>query len=249
MEQGNLSKALEYHSKSLDINQKIGNKQGIALNLSNIADVYVDRAKALHSKGEISKIDSFCKAALDIDRKALSIDREIGNKDGMSTVLASTGNVYLLQKKYGLAKAYLDSALTVSKEIGQKEDIANSYKYLVVVDSSTGNITGAFADYKMYIQCRDSLVNDANKQKSMQIQMNYAFARRMDSSKAFQDKLNLIEEKKSQKQKMLLYSFIGGFTLMLALAFLIFLGYRQKQKSKLLLLIKKNWWKEKTKRF
>jgi hypothetical protein len=130
-----------------------------------------------------------------------------------------------------LAKEYLDSSLIIGKAISERERIRSAYGDLAVLDSATGNYKTAYEDYKMYILYSDSLINDANNKKIIQAQMSYDYNRKTDSTKAAQDKLNLIEAKERQHGKVLLNSFIGGFAIMLVLALLIFRGYRQKQKA------------------
>ncbi|HXB10451.1 MAG TPA: SpoIIE family protein phosphatase, partial [Bacteroidia bacterium] len=57
------------------------------------------------------------------------------------------------------------------------------------------------------------------------------FAQKQATAKAEQDKKDAIAMQDKNKQKVIRNSFIAGFALMLALAFFIFRGYRQKQKA------------------
>ncbi len=216
-ELGNYSKALEYDLKALKITQEIGDKDGISSNLQSIGYLY-------------EKLPDYPKA-LQFYFRALAIVREIGDKSNTALYMGNIGYVYTMQKNYPRAKGYLDSSLSIAKSIKEKEDIKVAYADLAILDSATGNYKAIYEDYKEYIVYRDSLLNDANTKKMLQAQMNFDFKRKTDSVKADQDRLNVISERKSQQQKMLLNSFIGGFTLMLALALFIFIGYRQKQKA------------------
>jgi serine phosphatase RsbU (regulator of sigma subunit) len=74
-------------------------------------------------------------------------------------------------------------------------------------------------------------VNEANTKKSVQAEMNYEFEQKQTAEKAEQDKKDAIVEQDRKKQEVIRNSFIAGFLLMLALAFFIFRGYRQKQKA------------------
>ncbi|HXB13197.1 MAG TPA: SpoIIE family protein phosphatase, partial [Bacteroidia bacterium] len=61
------------------------------------------------------------------------------------------------------------------------------------------------------------------------------FEQKQSAQKAEQDKKDAIAEQDRNKQKVIRNSFIAGFVLMLALAFFIFRGYRQKQKANIVI--------------
>ena len=232
-DEGNYPKALEYYSKALSIMQDLGDMDGIATNLGNIGDIY-------SNLGEYKK-------ALEYDFKAMNITRKLGEQGLLAVNLIDVGNLYRYEKEYSLAKVYYDSAMVLAKKIGETDQIRDAYGSMADLDSATGNYKAEAENYKKYIIYRDSLQNEANTKKLVQTQMNYEFDRKTDSTKAAQDKLNLIAAKESQHQKMLLYSFIGGFILMLALAFFIFIGYQQKQKSNIIITQQKELVEEKNK--
>ncbi len=215
--QRNNEKALEYYNKALSMDKELGDKEGIAINLCNMSNIY-----------EIQK--NYPKV-VESSSMALKIDEEIGNKLGVAMNLGNLGNIYIRQKNYKIAKEYLDSALSISKSIGAKENIRAVYNKLVDFDSATGNYKAGLQDAKMYIVYRDSLVNEANTKKSVQAEMNFEFEQKQAVEKSEQDKKDAIAEQESKKQMIIRNAFIGGFALMLALAFFIFRGYRQKQKA------------------
>jgi len=232
-EQENYQKALEYALQSLILAHEVGDEEAISLNLGNIGDLY--------------EIQANYPKALEYFFKALAILRQIGNKRNTSRTLGDIGHVYTLQKNYKLARVYLDSSLIIAKNTGEKDNMKVVYLGLCSLDSATGNYKAAFDDHKEYIMYRDTLMNDDNKKKIMQTQLNYEFRNKIDSTKAVQDKVDLIAEKKNQQQKMLLYSFIGGFALMLILALFIFRGYRQKQRANKIIIQQKELVEEKNK--
>lgn len=219
--QKNYPKALEYQMKDLAIDQETGNKQGIAQDLDNIAIVY-------HDMGDYSK-------ELEYDNKSLKIYYELEEGKGVAINLINIGETYVEQKKYKNAKLLLDSALNISIRLGEIELIKSSYGGLSALDSAIGNYKAAFKDYKEYINYRDSLVNEANTKKSVQAEMNFDFEQKQAVEKAEQDKKDAINEQERKKQVIIRNSFVGGFLLMVALAFFIFRGYKQKQRSNVII--------------
>ncbi len=216
-QQFNLAQALEYDLKSLAIDEEIGDKIGIAANLGDIGNVYVGQ-------------NNYTKA-LEYDFKALALDREIGDKNGVGRNFGNIGAIYTMLNNYKLSKIYLDSGLEFSKGIGEKESVKNIYYGLSRLDTTSGDYKSGLEDYKKYIIYRDSLVNEANTKKTVQAEMNFEFEQKQAAEKAAQDKKDAIAEQERNKQKVIRNSFIAGFALMLALAFFIFRGYRQKQKA------------------
>jgi serine phosphatase RsbU (regulator of sigma subunit) len=214
---GDHLRGLDYEFKALEIDKKIGDESGIASAYGNIALFYKETAN--YPK------------ALEYVNMGLTMEREAGDMYGVATKMGTLGSIYMKQKQYTLARIYGDSALYISKRIREKDIIALAYSNLAVLDSATGDFKAALNDYKTAILYHDSLVNEANTKKTVQTEMNFEFAQKQATAKAEQDKKDAIAMQDKNKQKVIRNSFIAGFALMLALAFFIFRGYRQKQKA------------------
>jgi tetratricopeptide (TPR) repeat protein len=260
-EQGNKDKALEYDLKTLAIEQETGDKNGMARNLGNIGLVYSeinnsDKAfeydekalalsRELGNKNDIARILGYLgtlylekknlSKSLDTYSEALTINREIGNKDGIAVGLCNLASVNSKLKKFALARTELDSSLVLAKSLGEKDIIKDVYLGYTDIDSSMGNYKTAYEDYKKVIIYRDSMINEANTKKTVQAQMNFDFEQKQAAEKAEQDKKDAIAEQNRKRQIIIRNSFIAGFVLMIALAFFIFRGYRQKQKDNILI--------------
>ncbi len=260
-EQGNKDKALEYDLKTLALEQETGDRNGMARNLGNIGLVYSEMnnsdkafeydekalalSRELGNKNDIARILGYL-GTLYLDKKdlskawsyyseALAINREIGNKDGIAVGQCNLASVNSKLKKFALARTELDSSLILAKSLGEKDIIKDVYLGFTDVDSSMGNFKTAYEDYKKVIIYRDSLINEANTKKTVQAQMNFDFEQKQAAEKAEQDKKDAIAEQNRKRQIIIRNSFIAGFMLMIALAFFIFRGYRQKQKDNILI--------------
>jgi protein O-GlcNAc transferase len=71
--------------------------------------------------------------ALEYYSKALHINEEIGNKDGIATNLGNIGIVYLSLSDYPKALEYFSKALHINEEIGNKFGIANNLGNIGIV--------------------------------------------------------------------------------------------------------------------
>ncbi len=161
---GNYSKTLQYHLESLKMFEEMGAQGGISMSLTNIGDVYTDEARVFKLKG--LRADSTYKKALGCFFNSLSISKKMGDKRMMAYTYSSIGVIYMNLENYGVSHEYLDSAIRYSKSIGEKEAIQASYIGLANLDSTTGNYKEALANFKNYINYRDSVVNEANTKKT-----------------------------------------------------------------------------------
>jgi len=216
-DQGNYKKAIECDSTALVLYRKMNDKDGIAINLGNL--------------GIICEDENNFTQALEYNFSAMALYKEIDDNSGIAYTLTDIGSIYTKKKNYSEAQKYLDSALNVSKKIGSKLYIQFGYGYLSTLDSAMGNYKKSLEDYKNYVAYRDSIVNETNTKKTVQTEMNFQFEQKQAAEKAERDKADAVAEQDRKKQAILLYSFMIGFGLMIALAFFIFRGLREKQKA------------------
>ncbi|HTB05352.1 MAG TPA: tetratricopeptide repeat protein [Bacteroidia bacterium] len=227
--QGNYSKAIDYYNQSVVLSEKIGFTSSLASNYGNTGDAYYDEANTPGTSK--TKMDSLYKLAFTSYTKAMALYKQIDERAGVATGYCNLGAIYVYLKNFSYAKAYLDSALTLSLQMGDKPALAATYRGLIAYDSATNNYKQEAEDYKTYIKYNDSLVNEANTKKTVQAEMSYEFEQQQAKAKAEQDKKDILTEQERKKQALIRNAFIGGFILMLVLAFFIYRGYRQKQKT------------------
>ncbi len=223
--QGNYALAMIYYDSAINLNRQTGNMKSISINLVNEGEVF-------RRQGQYDK-------ALEYTYKALAIRRQLGDKSNLAYAFDDIGEIYIKEKKYDIGRKYTDSSIMFSKAIGEKFLVKDGYHDLVDIDSGMGNYKAAFDDYKKYVAYSDSLLNDANTQKTVQAEMNYDFNQKQIAEKAEQDKKDILAEQERKKQALILYTFMAGFLLMIALAFFIYRGYRQKKKSNVIILKQK----------
>jgi tetratricopeptide (TPR) repeat protein len=99
----------------------------------------------------------------------LKISEEIEDNSGIADAYINIGNVYTKQKKNKEASFYLNKALSLSKDIGSLDYIKNGYEGLAKLDSAQGNFKQALEYYKLYTAYRDSIFNEENTKKMVQI--------------------------------------------------------------------------------
>ena len=115
-DQSNYDEALKYFQSALDITQKIKDKKGIAIALSNIGFIYLKKEQY--------------KESLTTHFEAMKIQEELEHKQGLATSLNNIGIIYKAQGKYDESLKNLLASLKISEQLGDKHSIADTYNGL-----------------------------------------------------------------------------------------------------------------------
>jgi class 3 adenylate cyclase len=183
-------KALKYDSSALALYEELGDKNGIARNLGNIGGIYSEMG--LHLK------------ALDQYAKALAISKELGLQIGIATNLGAIGSAYLkiakdknpdelrtlfsgnVSNALQQAEVYTDSAIVISKEIGDISGLIKLYERLSEIQMLRGDSRGALESYKLYAMSKDSVFNMEKDKKLTEASMQYEFDKKQAQAQAEQ---------------------------------------------------------------
>ncbi|MBI4931088.1 MAG: tetratricopeptide repeat protein [Bacteroidetes bacterium] len=230
------SKALEYYFKDLEITKELGDKQGEADSYGNIGIISVEQ-------GDFNK-------ALVYYLKSFDIRKELGDKQGMSDSYNSIGSLYLKQNRLKDAKEYQLKSLGLAKEINAKPAMMSAYIALSVCDSAMENFKEAYQYHKLYSQIKDSVFNEESNLQMTEMQTRYETEKKqkeielLNKEKENQEALTASE---SKRQKIILLFVFCGLVVSLVFAFILFRGYKQKQKINIALEEKNKIIEEKNK--
>jgi tetratricopeptide (TPR) repeat protein len=253
---GDNTKALDYNFRSKKIYEDLGDQDAIANVSTHIGMVYYDMGdydKAGKFQNDAvmiyTKIGNFGGMIVAYNYFGLIFEKKGDYPDAISnfnmclTVSSALGSdraieanyflgdVYIKMKKYDSASIYLKDGLALAKKIGSKEHQKDIYRSLTQIDSIKKDYASAFEHYKSFILFRDSLVNQRSSEKISEMQMEYENDKK-EQVRALQEEQKEIKHKAAEKQqRTILYAVSGSFFLMLILAFVIYRGYRQKQKA------------------
>lgn len=142
---GDINRALEFFSKSLKIEEEIGNKVGIASALNNIGFIY-------HSQGDIPM-------TLEFFTKSLRIEEEIGNKEGIASSLNNIGMIYNHQGDVTQAIEYLNKGLKIREQIGDKLGLATSLNNLGTVYKKQGESLKVLKCFSRSLEIQEEIGN------------------------------------------------------------------------------------------
>ncbi len=150
---GNLEQAEIVLEKSLAIDEKLGNQEGMAIDYGNLANVYQRQGKFHEAEGMLrqalainEKLGSLEQKAIDYGnlgviyqaqgkldeaeafyKKAIVIHEELGRLGGMASNYCNLGALYQIQGKFGEAEAMNNKAIAINEKLGRLEGLANNY--------------------------------------------------------------------------------------------------------------------------
>ncbi|MEO8761035.1 MAG: tetratricopeptide repeat protein [Bacteroidia bacterium] len=216
--QGNYPEALKNHVTCLKLAKEIGNNQIIAYSYNNIGEVY-------HKQNNYTE-------ALKNFFACLKIMEEMGDKHGITSSFINIGAAHLKLRNYIIAEEYAMKALALTKETGDLENSKQANRLLSEIYATTNRHKEALASYKAYSIAKDSLLNEENTKKIVQMQMKYEF----DKKEAIVN-----QEKKDLKKDMII-----GFTilgLIIVVMFLLFAFRSLRVTAKQILLMVGNFFR------
>ena len=256
-DQGNYSNALKNYTAALTIYESMGNRPSTASSFINIGSIYYDKGNfdealknylaALNIQEELDDQEGLTysytgiglvytdkgnyEEALKNHLAALKIREKLDDKFGMANSYVNLCVTYKALKNYREAEAYGLKALTLSKELGFLDGIKSSNQSLSEVYALTGRPQQALDAYKAYIIVKDSLLNEANTQKTVQSQMLYEFDKKESAAKLLQEKKEAVTASEKRKQQIVTIAVSIVLILVLGLAAAIWRSLRINQKK------------------
>lgn len=164
---GMFKTAISYYQTAINGNRKNGNKRGLGMALANLAELYAasnDNRKALEYSKEAlinladvnmpymitaSNIATYYSNIGEFDSAMMyyklsgEVARKVNNTGQLDVLQFTLGDIYLGQKKYGLAKQQLEQSEVALRESGDRWNLARNYLSLASLDTSLHNYNGA----------------------------------------------------------------------------------------------------------
>jgi len=215
--------ALDYYQQALDIREEYGEKQGIASTLLGIGDLY---------KAQKKYSDAFIKYT-----RCLEIFAEIGNKYGIILTKISMADYYLEVFKYSEAIDQIEYLLKNEKLL--PDNLKQSYQILSKAYSKISNFKQAYQYQELFLNLKDSLENEENMKKILQIQLKYEFDKKQKEIEIIQEKRRLNDTVMLNNRRLIIFILVICLAAFLLIGLLIYRGYRIKKHDNYILEIQK----------
>ena len=210
---GNLEQAVKYSEEVLLINKQNKNYFGVANTLSSLGMVYFNAREYSKAKNYLIK--------------SVHLKDSLKDNTGKASILRYLGRICMTQGNLSKATKNLQNSLKYALEQNLKEDEKEAYLSLSYLNERTGNKGKALEYFKKYTTLKERL----NNQKINELELQYEFDKKQRQIEFSQQQREIEQKAKLQKQKIFTWVFVGGFLLMIIIAYLIFKGYQRKKKT------------------
>lgn len=231
---GDTVNSFKYYFKALGMEERAGNLSGVSRVLNNIGSAYADMGK--HT-ADPRKRNVLLIKALDYYTNSLKIDESLGDLNSISIRLINIGGMYTSLKRFKDAYSTLLKATRLADSLQikdrNKEILKFHYELYSLSDISLPDSAGkplnpeqmrlyALQYYERYIDLRDKLFNEENKQQLVRKEMNFDFERKSLAVKTAHEKDIAVAEADKKRQQWIIAFVSCGLLLVFLLAGLIF---------------------------
>lgn len=151
--------------------------------------------------------------SLEYYQKNLDISIPIDRKQNITNVYGNIGNIYRDLKDYGKALEYYSKSIDLSQQIGDIYNLSWLYKDMSKMYADREDYETAYEYSQLYATYNDSLTN-------MRYESELAQARARYEAEKTQKELEIVSLK-LRNNRILIFSLIGAFVILLALAILL----------------------------
>jgi tetratricopeptide (TPR) repeat protein len=126
---GGLERAEQNILKSLEIEEKLGQQEGMARDYGNLGLIY-------QTRGDLKQAEQML-------RKSLEIDEKLGRQEGMANQYGNLGLIYKARGDLEQAEQMLRKSLEIDEKLGRLEGMASSYANLGLICHTRGDLDQA----------------------------------------------------------------------------------------------------------
>jgi len=223
---GDLETAMEKQFESLRLEEKVEDRRAMALTLGNIGHLY--RTMAVFDSATV------------FFERGLEIAEDIGDKVETSAALTNLARVYADQGQYQRSIDFAERSLVLAQQSGAIRETRNAAESLFNSYKQSGRAGEALEMHELFIQMRDSILNQENQREVLQQHFTYEMEKKEALAEAEQEKIRAVNREQIRRKNLQLNAFIGGLVLMSLLAGVFLVQRRrigkEKQRSDNLLL-------------
>lgn len=222
---GNVKKAQELYLTALAIRKRYNDLDGIAQIYSNLSVICMDAKKY--------------KEALEYAFETITLYGENGDKLGKAITYSNIGDTYEHMNDLNNAIKYQEMALNLSIEMESTFMLETCYQLLASAYAKKNDFENAVKYTELFSQVRDSTMSSENGKMIAEMQARFETGKKekeiqlLQTDKSIRELQLSKQESSINRQRIVIYSVIGGLLLMVFLIIFILKEYRQKRKIQL----------------
>lgn len=235
---GQLEEAEGFYSNSLSLANKENKKRALqekvkVADFQNINKSYEDEIQL--RKEALADIEE-----IELDEEPIEIESSLTPQKQNYKI----GNAYILQKNYPEAINYLERSI---EEAEIKEDLVvkkDATRKLSEVYRDIGDYNKALLAYQQYVELVDQLYIRKEQEISQAARFNRDIANQqnrissLETDRQLSQSIYELSNEQNKRQKLIIYSLIGGLILLLIAAYFMYKSIRQQKLANNLLALK-----------
>ncbi len=222
----NYEKALECYNKAYYVYSKVTNDyNGIQLVSLSLGELYLKMAMKERKPEYFKRSYEYFRSVQQQYSATSTNERYIITLIRIGQILCETG-------KLNDGMGYLLEGFKLSTQIKHKGNILDAADQLVLAYEKKGDYKQADEYLHIYNSVKDSLINEKNRSSTEQMQALYQSSQK-DREIEHLNAANEVQNARLNRQRVVIFSSIGGLALILILAFVLLTGYNNKKKANL----------------
>ncbi|WP_448518010.1 tetratricopeptide repeat protein [Rhodoflexus sp.] len=223
VEKGNYDRAIELINKGLIINDSLGLRNKVAVSMNDLGEAYFRKGDYLQ--------------ALTFFKKALNINQAIERVSKLPENYNNTAAAYQQLGQYDEAISYYKTGLEKAQALNFKEQIRFAYQGLAECYAGQNKFREAYQYHRLFQQFGDSLFNAESAEKIARMQALYQ-TEQQATKIALLTKEKQLQEEEAEFRRWQLTGISAILLLFMALTFVFFRNWRERQQANQLLLVK-----------
>lgn len=211
-------KAIQYYNYSINEALKVNFKKGIASSYNHLGYIYYKNLDLENAE--------YC------NKMSFEYYQKVKDKRGLILYHMLAARIAMHKSKNTISLKHCDSLLQNMKLSGNFTYLADYYQIQAEIFESESNYKQALEAFINYSKSNDSLAKFQNLNSISQLEVNYNFEKRYQAESLRKKRKETIFSIESRKNKIITYSAISGFILMLFIVFLLWRSYKSKNAIK-----------------
>lgn len=214
-EVGSYDEAIANYNKALKIKIQEKDSLGIPSTLINIGVVEMNQNKFKQASDHFLEALSYCKKTNNIQDEALS--------------LINLGDLYYLKKDYSGSVPYYLGGIDICKKQNYLQFLSYAYQSISLSYYKLKNLEKAYEYFQLHVNTKDSIYNKDNAKILHEMETKYESEKKEKEIKLLTADKEL-HQAELNKQRVVIYSSIGGLILITGFAAYVFYALNQKKK-------------------
>lgn len=223
--------ALDYQHKGLRLREEINDRIGMATSYNNIGELCVLLCEQMTNQpGNQSRV--FLDSALNLQRRALTIQQELSDKYGMTYSLYGIGRVLEKESDYPEALKYYLKAAAYSDSVGAKAQLLKICEGLYNCYKKLGSYKESLHWHEEAERLKETIFSEERQKELGRLEASHEYDKQQALSKAVYDKQIALAEEENKRQRLYIWFVVFGLFSAVVVAAIIYRALRVTRSQK-----------------